>query len=469
MALEALLQTGSSETNDHGPPNDLSAHATRHEGMVSTSADAEGDEVSSITRLKARAILGDSDVAVAHKRLSDFEKTKHLYSFEIDGEQWSLVRVDRQQRLKERQIDYSKRAISAYRMRLYGAINNPLKLYGLRDYRENAAKARDQIKGTRLELDNLRQICETVTSSIQDRRAELQIQFRTKTEFVQKLNDTLELKLDLHVKSGKETPLPEFTANELDRLEANAGTLRDPKMLQTAHHYLQQHYQRMSHGIECIATRADKTLESANTWLSNINNHIRTFSENRESFPVLFKTTNGEEQTATVRELVQQTVGRNVLSRIFSDSDSQLDAVKQALNERNTDLLEERTALQGFVKAAVEIVDQYGQMIEAQRLSRAQVPTASNEYGGAALGHVGPYSSAMNVQAESSTINDSLMGHEKNDMTKTHQANDDDHLKQIRQTIDRISLTHGATNETGIEAGLAEAETAASESLAALI
>ena len=48
-------------------------------------------------------------------------------------------------------------------------------------------------------------------------------------------------------------------------------------------------------------------------------------------------------------------------------------------------------------------------------------------------------------------------------------TNDDEHLKQIRQTIDRISLQNGAINETGIEAGLAEAETAASESLAALI
>ena len=92
-------------------------------------------------------------MAVAQKRLNNFEKSRHLYSFEIDGEQWSLVHVDRQQRTKERQIDYSKRAISAYRMRLYGAINNPLKLYGLRGYKENAARARDQIKGTRQQVD----------------------------------------------------------------------------------------------------------------------------------------------------------------------------------------------------------------------------------------------------------------------------------------------------------------------------
>jgi hypothetical protein len=54
-------------------------------------------------------------------------------------------------------------------------------------------------------------------------------------------------------------------------------------------------------------------------------------------------------------------------------------------------------------------------------------------------------------------------------MTKTHQTTKDDHLQQIRQTIDRVSLQTGAINETGIEAGIAEAESAASESLAALI
>lgn len=467
MALEALQQAGGSATNDHGFRNDLSAQATRHEGMVITNTDAERDEGSSVARLKARAILGDSDGAVAHKRLSDFEKTKHLYSFEINGEEWSLVRVDRQQRLTERQIDYSKRAISAYRMRLYGAINNPLKLYGLREYRERAGRARGQINGARVQLDNLRQIRETVTDCVQDRRAGLQTELRTKTETAQKLNDTLKLKLDLHAESGEATPLPGFDEKELDRLETNARLLRDPKMLQTAHQYLQQHYQRTGLGIEKLATRANETLDSANTWLTNINDHIRTFTENREFVPVLFKANDGQEQTATVRELANQTAGGNVLSRMFSDSHSQLDAVKQALIERNTDLLEERTALQEFVKSAVEIVDQYRQMLEG-RLSIVKVPTASHDYPEAALGHVGPHSSAMTVHAESSIINDPLTGHELNEITKT-QPDHNDHLKQIRQTIDRISLTQGAANETGIAAGVAEAETAASESLAALL
>ena len=468
MAVEALQQAGGSATNNRELRNDLSAHPTSDERMAITNSDADGDQGSSIAHLQARTILGDSDLAVARRQLGDFEKTKHLYSFEIDGEEWSLVRVDRQQRVKERQIDYNKRAISAYRMRLYGAINNPLKLYGLREYREKAARARNQINGTRVQIDDLRQIRETVTSCIQDRREWLQTEFRTKAESVEKLNEALGLELDLHAKSGKETPLPKFDEKELDRLEANARLLRDPNKLETAHQYLRQHYQRTGQGIERLAARANETLESATTWLTDINDHIRTFTENREFVPVLFKSNDGQEQTATVREFAKQTVGRNILSRMFSDSDSQLDAVNQALNERSEDLLQERDALQDFIKAAVKIVDQYGQVLKG-RLSIAQVPTASNEYSEGALGHVGPRSSPMTVQAEISSINDPLTGHESKEMMNAHQENNDDHLKQIRQTIDRISLTHGATNETGIEAGVAEAETAASESLAALI
>ena len=97
IALEALKQVGGGATNDNETRRDLSAHAIHTGG--------EGDESYSTARLQGRAILAESNVAVAQKRLNSFEKARHLYSFEIDGEQWSLVRVDRQQRIKERQID----------------------------------------------------------------------------------------------------------------------------------------------------------------------------------------------------------------------------------------------------------------------------------------------------------------------------------------------------------------------------
>ena len=439
MALEALKQVHNGPTNEKGTRRDLSAHATRHEDVLAMDAGGEGDESHSIARLKGRAILSDSNVAVAQKRLTDFEKSRHLCSFEIDGKQWSLVRVDRQQRIRERQIDYSKRAISAYRMRLYGAINNPLKLYGLRDYKENAARAREQIKGTREQLYNLRQIREIVASCLDKQRAGLQTEVRTQTESAQKLNHTLELKLELHDISGTETTLPDFTEKELGRLEANARILRDPKLLQTLYQHFEQHYGMTTQSIQTIAARAGETLEFAKTCLADVNCGIRTFAENRESFPVLFKGTNGEEQTGTLSELNKQAVGRNIRSRIFNDLPSPLERVKEALNQRNEDLLQERTTIKSFVNAASDIANYYRQSLTA------------------------------NLRTDIAALNQPTETHDVKDITQPRQTNANEHLKQMRQTIDKISLQNGAINETGIEAGIAEAESAASESLAALI
>jgi hypothetical protein len=113
MALEALKQVRNVTSNDNETRSNSIARAKQYEELLGTDGGSERDEACSIARLEGRGILAESNVAVAQKRLNDFEKSKHLYRFEIDGEPWSLVRVDRQKRIKEHQIDYSKGAISA--------------------------------------------------------------------------------------------------------------------------------------------------------------------------------------------------------------------------------------------------------------------------------------------------------------------------------------------------------------------
>jgi conjugative relaxase-like TrwC/TraI family protein len=433
MALEALKQVRGGAINDNETRGDFNVHATQYEDI---NAGGEGDEVDSIARLKGRSILAESNVAVAQKRLTDFEKSRHLYSFEIDSEQWSLVRVDRQRRVKERQIDYSKRAISAYRMRLYGAINNPLKLYGLRGYKENAATAKEQIQDARKQIDTINQIRETVTSCLDNRRTGLQTELQTETESAQKLSHALDLKVELQLQSDKENPVPEFTDQELDQLEANVRILRDPKLLQDLYQHFERHYGMTTQGIQTIGTRADETLEFAKESLADVNDGIRTFSENRERFPVSFRGTNAEEQTTTLSELNQQAVDRSVFARIFTNSSSPIESVKEALNQRNTDLLQERTSIRSFVEAASDIANHYRQFLTA------------------------------NVRTDIAALNQPSASQDVKDVTSPQQPGADEHLKQMRQTIDRISFQNGAINETGIEAGIAEAESAASESLA---
>ena len=436
-ALEALKQVRNEATLDEGTRSDLSAGGKSPEGLLAINARGEDDQADSIPRLRGRSILAESNAAVAQKRLNDFERVRHLYSFEIDGEQWSFVSVDRQRGIKERQIEYSKRAVSAYRKRLYGAMNNPLKLYGLRDYKQNAATAKGQIKETRRQINELRQIRVAVTSYLDDRRAGLQAQVRTEKESAQKLNHTLALKLELHGISGEENTLPEFTDKELNRLEANARILRDPKLLQTLFQHFERHYGITSQGIQMITARAGETLEFAKDCLTDLNDGIRAFNEKRELVPVLFKGTNGEDRTATLSDLKREAAGRNIFARILNDSTAPLERVKEALNQRSKDLLQERTTVKSFVDAASDIANHYRETLTA------------------------------NLRADIAALHHPTESQEVKDHIPARPTNIDEHLKQFRQTID--CLQTGAINETGIEAGMAEAETAASESLAALI
>jgi hypothetical protein len=113
--------------------------------------------------------------------------------------------------------------------------------------------------------------------------------------------------------------------------------------------------------------------------------------------------------------------------------------VKEALNQRSRDLLQERTSIKSFVDAASDIANYYRQTLTA------------------------------NIRTDIAAINQPTESHDIKDIAQSRQTNADEHLKQIRQTVDRMSLQNGAINETGIEAGIAEAESMASESLAALI
>ncbi len=70
----------------------------------------------------------------------------------------------------------------------------------------------------------------------------------------------LELKLDIHGLSGKETSLPEFTEKELDQLEANARILRDPKLLQTLYSHFERQYGMTTQGIQTITALVQEKL-----------------------------------------------------------------------------------------------------------------------------------------------------------------------------------------------------------------
>ena len=98
------------------------------------------------------------------------------------------------------------------------------------------------------------------------------------------------------------------------------------------------------------------------------------------------------------------------------------------------DLLQDRTTAKSFVDAASEIANKFRQSLTA------------------------------NVRIDVATCNGAAA-----DITQPNEPDADDHLQQTGQPVNRVSLQNGTINETGIEAGIAEVDSAASESLAALI
>lgn len=487
MALEALKQ---SETVASAERTGLPIPAIqckdapvfdKLEGATQTNPKVDQNSLS-VARLRGLAIVTESNVAVAQKRSEDFEKSKHFAKFEIDGEQWSLVGVDQQQRVKEREIDFNKRTVSAYRMRLYGVIHNPIKLYGIRDYKEKAAKAKGRIKQSREEIKQLQPVRERVTEFIQERREVLQDNVAQETQLSRTLNSALAVEVDLHLNQGQGIPQPEFNGEELDQLEENAPKLRDSKMLKAAQNYVEQHYDDTRESKVKITARAATVEESAKASLRSVSERIRSFVENRELFPVLFRGVDGSDKTASLNDLAPDTFGEKVASYFSISQRLEIAAVEQALDQHHADLLQERDTLQQFTQGATQIAQSYRENLQTlnpvmtqpqstiQDVTRIDSFTAEETFTS-----VGTSLKELTVSATSgdgiSGIHNLAQQAAGNDPAMAHQhSTADDHLEQARQRLDKVSAESVAANESGMGAGLAaETEAASPEALAALL
>ena len=307
--------------------------------------------------------MAQSNVAITEKRVEDFEKSRHFAKFEIDGEQWSLARVDRQQRLAEREIEFHRGTISAYRKRLYAGLQNPIKLYSIGNVRSGAATAKERIANSRERVRYLQPIRVEVKRLIEEHRAELDDNMRDERQITRTINRAVEQETGLRLPRGQELPSAEFNGSELRRLEETAVTLRDPQMLLTAQRGMESHYGQTKTGREKLAERAAGRAESANVSLQEIADRIQKFPENREYFPVLFKGADANEKTASLHDLQPRTFTDKVFSYFSPKDRLEINAVNQALDQHYADLLSERDLLEQFTSSAREIAKGYEQQL----------------------------------------------------------------------------------------------------------
>jgi conjugative relaxase-like TrwC/TraI family protein len=434
-------------------------------------------------RLRGQTIVAESNVRVAEKRMEDFEKSRHFAKFEIDGEQWSLVRVDREQRLAEREVGNHKSAISAYRWRLYGGLQNPWKLRNIGEYRESAGLAKESIANARKEIRNLQPIRVEVTSRIDEHRGELKETVRDGHRMAQALNRSLEQETGLRVNRELELPLPQFNTQELKQLEENSITLCDPQMLRSADREMKSSLGQTEVVRGQLAARALGRAEAAGISLRDLTERLQRFSDNRDYVPVFIKGAEGEEKTASLNDLRQRTLGDKVVS-LFSPKDRlEINAAYQALDQKHADLFSARDALDRFMSSAREIAESHDQLLQSleQKMSPADYrQVAQPQFTVREIAQVEKFAAqqsdaAIRAQFENAAQSALTNGH-FGDFTElppnmkrgNHQLadfdpanlspNKDDYPQAAKNTIDKV------TAQAGVDAGTLNEATAAAES-----
>jgi hypothetical protein len=156
-------------------------------------------------RLAAQAFTARTEVAARQERTDRFDQTRHLRRWEVGGERWSLGDLDRQ---IARQSDEA---------RFFGK------------YHFHIIPSERRAAG--IEVERLGAIRQELIEKIGDRRGELRVETAEARKLVEVLDTAYEREAASRSGDGRLMPPPQFTREELTRIEANAEVTRDAGLL----------------------------------------------------------------------------------------------------------------------------------------------------------------------------------------------------------------------------------------------
>jgi hypothetical protein len=156
-------------------------------------------------RLGAQLFTAQTEFRASNERADRFDQTRHLQRWEVGGERWSLTELDRQ---IEWQSDQA-RVVGRYSYHL--------------DPRARRAASQEAAR--------LVTVRDKIITRIDERRNELQKQTEDARKLVEVLARAHETESANRVREGRAMPEPEFTREELRRIEANAEVTRDAVLL----------------------------------------------------------------------------------------------------------------------------------------------------------------------------------------------------------------------------------------------
>jgi hypothetical protein len=304
--------------------------AREHDAPTRTDAEAG--------TLAAQLKVARADFMARDARLENFEASVHLTSYEVGDERWSLAAIDKQ--ISRRQDDTKLVPQRAARLDLRS-------LARLNYSQEQRRQATDEVQ-------HLTYVRGEIVRQIEERREPLVADRELAGEMVNVLENAYSSEQRSRARDGNTMPEPKYERHQINRLEASAETLRDPKLLREVHDW-ERNASRTDSEISWEGRAAAREITS-HLAVEETKERLQHFLESKKvvSLPL------DNHRTGTLREVEARTV-TEYLARAILETGEQREhrqTVKLAAREHHGRLSGDFAKARDYHQAARELASE---------------------------------------------------------------------------------------------------------------
>ena len=286
-------------------------------------------------RLGGQLFTARTDLHASSERAARFDQTQHLQRWEVNGERWSLTDLDRE---IERQSDQAL-------------------VIGMHHYhldpraRKEASREVARLAGVRRE----------VVERIVERRSELHKEVEDSRTFLEVLTRIHESETASRSRDGRDMPQPEFTREELHRIEANTEVTRDAQLLRQLDEFEKHNIERDAKAErvtpEQRLSRAVAREIMAEIAYSESAERLAQYNERGDSQPLAINDKDGRISVHRLKDTRQHSLVERALRPLIEKPAARetRHAIEAASANSHARLMTENERSRAFLEAAREI------------------------------------------------------------------------------------------------------------------
>ena len=294
-------------------------------------------------RLAAQVFTARTELSARQERGDRFEQTRHLQRWDVGGERWSLNDLDRH---IARQTDES---------RFFGK------------YHFHIVPSERRAAGKEVErLDAIRQ---EVTECIDERRSELSVETDEARKLVEVLGAAYEKESATRSGDGRLMPRPEFSREELGRIEANAEVTRDAELLKRL-----DGFEKHSLTPERRLGRAAAREIMAEVACRESAERLATFKEKGDAQPLVIERSDGRLSVHRLKETRPHSVVERMLRPLIEKPDDRGTrvAIEAAASNSFSRLAADHEKNRAYLQAARELADALRVEVNGRTIDKTQ-------------------------------------------------------------------------------------------------